>query len=160
MFYSHARMHENSLARSLHGLHDACFLLNSHNTVGDWAVRGRGVCVLGETKTLSISTRLGVRRPAVGEFASPQQAPLKLHEETWAGLLKNQGLRISQEVEIVPGCAVLVACPSCPDHSSEPPGPDRTTRNTLGWSKLEETDWSGVWLFRGALQGENLFSSP
>ena len=44
---SHARMHENSLARSLHCLHDARFLLNSHNSVGDWAVRGRGVCVLG-----------------------------------------------------------------------------------------------------------------
>ena len=29
----------------------------------------------------------------------------------------------------------------------------------LGWSQLEKTDRSGVWLFRGALQGENLFSS-
>ena len=29
----------------------------------------------------------------------------------------------------------------------------------LGWSLLEKTDRSGVWLFRGALQGENLFSS-
>ena len=29
----------------------------------------------------------------------------------------------------------------------------------LGWSKLEETERSGVWVFRGALQGENLFSS-
>ena len=51
-------------------------------------------CVPGETKALSVSTRCGVRRPAVDEFAHPQQAPLKLHEETWAGLLKNQGLRI------------------------------------------------------------------
>ena len=32
-------------------------------------------------------------------------------------------------------------------------------RNMLGWSQLEKTDRSGVWLFRGALQGENLFSS-
>ena len=29
----------------------------------------------------------------------------------------------------------------------------------LGWSMLEETDRSGVWLFRGAFEGENLFSS-
>ena len=28
----------------------------------------------------------------------------------------------------------------------------------LGWSKLEKTERSGVWLFRGALQGKNLFS--
>ena len=33
---SHARMHENSLARSMHGLHDARFVWNSHNSVGDW----------------------------------------------------------------------------------------------------------------------------
>ena len=29
----------------------------------------------------------------------------------------------------------------------------------MGWSHLEITERSGVWLFRGALQGENLFSS-
>ena len=74
---------------------------------------------------------------------------MKLHEDTWEGL--------SQEVEIVPGCVVKVACPSCPDYSPEPPGPDRVIRNMIGWSLQEQTDRSGV-LFRGALQGENLFS--
>ena len=59
-------------------------------------------------------------------------------------------LRIFQEVEIVPGCAVQVACPSCPDNSPVSPGP--------GWSLMEKTVRSGVWLFRGALGGENLFS--
>ena len=57
-------------------------------------------------------------------------------------------------------CAVLVACPLSPDHSSEPlgpdhssepPGPGRIIRNTLGWSLLEKAGRSGVWLFRGAL---------
>ena len=57
------------------------------------------------------------------ESAHTQQAPLKLHEETWAGLLQNQGLRISQEVEIVPVCAVSVARPACPDNSPVSPGP-------------------------------------
>ena len=38
-------------------------------------------------------------------------------------------------------------------------GRGRVIRNMLGWSQLEKTDQSGVWLFRGALQGENLFSS-
>ena len=28
----------------------------------------------------------------------------------------------------------------------------------IGWSLQEKTDRSAVWLFRGALQGENLFS--
>ena len=59
---------------------------------------------------------------------------------------------------ILPGCAVRVACPSCPDYFPEPPGPGRIIRNMLGWSLLEKTEKSGVWIFRSALQGENLFS--
>ena len=128
------------------------------NSVGDTEDGGRLSCVYGRTKSLSTCTRTGVRRPAVEKLASPQQASLKLHEETWAGLLKNQGPRIFREVEIIPGCAVRVACPSCPDYYPEPPGPGIVIRNMLGWSKLEKTERSGVWVFRGALQGENLFS--
>ena len=100
--------------------------------------------VLGGTKALSMSTRLGVGRPAVEKLASPQQAPGRFHEEAWAGLSQKQGPRISQEVEIVPVCAVTVACPSCPDNSPVSPGPGREIRNMLGWSRLEETDRSGV----------------
>ena len=66
-----------------------------------------------------MSTRLGFRRSAVEKLASPQQTSPQLHVEAWAGLLRNQGLRFSQEEEIVPGCAVSVACPSCLDHSPE-----------------------------------------
>ena len=128
------------------------------NSVGDTEDGGRLSCVYGGTKSLSTCTRTGVRRPAVEKLASPQQASLKLHDETWAGLLKNQGPRIFREVEIIPGCAVRVACPSCPDYYPEPPGPGIVIRNMLGWSKLEKTERSGVWVFRGALQGENLFS--
>ena len=43
----------------------------------------------------------------------------------------------------MPGCAVSVACPSCLDHSPEPPGPGRIIRNMLGWSQLEKTARSG-----------------
>ena len=59
-----------------------------------------------------MSTRCGVRRHTVDEHVHTQQASLKLHEETWAGLLQKQGLKISQEVDIIPECAVAVACPS------------------------------------------------
>ena len=130
------------------------------NSVGDTEDGGRLSCVYGGTKSTSTSTRLGVRCPAVEKLASPQQAPGSLHGEVWASILQNQGPKIFREVEIVPGCAVTVACPSCPDHSPEPPGPGRIIRNMLGWS-LEEKNvvGSGVWLFRGALQGKNLFSS-
>ena len=92
-----------------------------------------------------MSTR--VRCPAVENLASPQQAPGRLHAEAWAGLLQKQGLRISRQVEIVPVCAVTVACPSCPDNSPVSPGPGRVIRIMLGWT------------FRCALQGRNLFSS-
>ena len=147
------------------GVHDAMRVIrlgrisgNSSNSRGDTEDGGQHFCVHGETKSLSTCTRAGVRRPAVEKLASPQQAPLKLHEETWAGLLQNQGLGIFQEVEIVPGCAVRVACPSCLDYYPEPPGPGIVIRNMLGWSQLEKTERSGVWLFLCALQGENLFS--
>ena len=113
--------------------------------------------VQGGTKALSVSTRLGVGRPAAEKLASPQQAPGRLHEDSWAGVLQKQGLMISQEVEIIPEGAAVVARPSCPDHSLEPPGPGRVIRNVLGWSQLEKTAGSGVWLFRGALKGKNLF---
>ena len=66
----------------------------------------------------------------------------------------NQGPRIYRVVEIIPVCAVAVACPSCPDNSRVLPAPGRVIRNMLGWSQLEKADRSGVWLFRGALQGE------
>ena len=145
------------IARSLHGVHVARCVQNSSNSLGDGVVRGRGVCVPGETKSLSTSTRSGVRRSAVHESAHTQQTPLKMHVETWAGLQRNQGPKIFREVEIVQGCASSVACPLCPDHSPEPPGPGRKIRNMLGWTLEERTDRCGVWLFRGALQGENIF---
>ena len=127
------------------------------NSVGDTEDGGRLSCVSGGTKSMSTSTRTGVRRSAVYGSAHTQQTLLKMHVETWAGLLRNQG--IFREVEIVPGCAAVVACPSCPDYSPELPAQGTIIRNMLGWSLLGKTVRSGVWLFRGALQGKNLFSS-
>ena len=68
----------------VHRIHTACmvlvFFLNSKTSVGDTEDGGRRFCVPGETKALCTSARCGVGRPAVDEFAHPQQAPLKLHE--------------------------------------------------------------------------------
>ena len=129
-------MHDNS---SVHV--NSCAALQHTNSCN---LRAAGV--LGGTKVLSTSTRTGVRCPAVEKVASPQQAPGSLHGEVWASILQNQGPQISREVEIVPGCAVTVACPTCPDYSPEPPGPGRIIRNMLGWSLLVENLGSGVWL--------------
>ena len=71
---------------ALHGHHIAC---GTHPSQISYSVHD--ACgVHGETKSLSTCTRTGVRRSAVEKLASPQQASLKLHEETWAGLLQNQ----------------------------------------------------------------------
>ena len=139
--YSTARNSQfaHSRATVMHGR----VSLNSENSVGDTEAGGQRFCVPGETKLLSTSTRRGVRCSAVDESAHPQQTPSKLHDETWAGLLRNQGPKIFREVEIVPGCAVAVACPSCPDHSPEPLGPGRIIRNMLSWTLEEKRDQSG-----------------
>ena len=143
-------MHDNSSRMHV----NSCGALGHKNSCHVHAAEVRG-----GTKSPSMSTRLGVRCPAVEKLASPQQAPGSLHGEVWASILQNQGLRFFREVEIVPGCAVSVACPLCPDHSPVSLGPGRVIRNMLGWS-LEEKNvvGSGVWLFRGALQGK-IFSS-
>ena len=142
-------MHDNSS-----GVHvNSCGALGHRNSCNLLAAGVRG-----GTKATSMSTRLGVRCPAVEKLASPKQAPGSLHGEVWASIPLNHSPKIFREMEIVPGCAVTVACPSCPDHSPEPPGPGRIIRNMRGWSLVEKNVvGSGVWLFRGALQGNNLF---
>ena len=113
--------------------------------------------VRGGTKPRSTSTRDQVGCPAVEKLASLQQAPGKLHVEAWAGCNKNSNLPISQVVEIMSGCADMVACLPPPFFSSVSPGPGREVRNGMGWSLLEKTARSGVWLFRGALRGNSAF---
>ena len=115
--------------------------------------------VWGGTKRATTGSLRQVRLSAGKKRYFSQQQSRKLHEEMWASLLEKQGPLIFREVDILPGCAVMVACPSCPDHSPEPPGPGRIIGNMLGWSQMEKTIRFGVWLFRGALQGESLCSS-
>ena len=110
--------------------------------------------VRGGTKPMSMSTRWQVGCPAVEKLASLQQVPGRLHVETWAGRDENPSLPISQVVvEIMPGCADMVTRLPPPLFSSVSPGPGREVRNGMGWSLMEKTARSWVWLFRGALWG-------
>ena len=59
---------------------------------------------------MSMSTRCQVGCPVVEKLASLQQAPGRLHVETWAGRNGNPSLPISQVVEILRGCADMVTC--------------------------------------------------
>ena len=94
------------------------------------------------------------------EYSGPglvQQAPGRLHVETWAGRGVSPSLPISQVVEIMPRCADVVTRLHPPLFSSVSPGPGREVRNELGWSLMEKTARSGVWLFRGALSVSSAF---
>ena len=150
------RVASNSLIQSFSEYHhNSCARLTAlQNSRVERGPQGRG-----GTKRAATGSLRQVGLSAGKKRSISQQQSRKLHEEMWASLLDKQGPLIFQEVEIIPECAVLVARPSCPDHSPEPPGPGRKIRNMLGWSQMEKTVRSGVRLFRGALQGESLFSS-
>ena len=106
---------------------------------------------------MSMSSRDQVGCPAVEKLASLQQAPGRLHVETWAGRNENPSLPISQVVEILLGCADMVNCLPPLFFSSVSPGPGREVRNGIGWSLMEKTARSGVWLFRGAFRRSSAF---
>ena len=72
-------------------------------------------------------------RPAEKKLASLQQALGSLHEETWAGCNESLSLKISQEVEIVPKCAVTVSYLSSPFIAPVPPGPGSDGRGCGGF---------------------------
>ena len=144
-------------SQNSHSVHGACGVQNLESSRRETEAGRQRFCAQGETKSLSTSTRTGVRRSVVYESAHTQQPPLKLRVETWEGLSRYQG--IFREVEIVPGCAVRVACPSCPDYYPEPPGPGIVIRNTLGWSRLEKK--RKVWSMDFSVcppRGESFFS--
>ena len=82
-----AVMHDNSFEVHV----NSCGALGHRNSFNLHAAG-----VQGGTKASIMSTRIGVRCPAVEKLASPQQAPEKLHDEMWAGILQKQGLRMSR----------------------------------------------------------------
>ena len=138
------------------GLHSACN--NSGGHVNSEGCTYNSCGGVGEgTKPMSMRTRGQVGCPAVEKLASLQQAPGRLHVETWAGRNENPSLPISQVVEILPGCADMVTCLPPPFFSSVSPGPGREVRNGIGWSLMEKTARSGVRLFRGAFRGSSAF---
>ena len=138
------------------GLHSACDNSGVHVNSDGCTYNSCGGVGRG-TKPMSMSTRCQVGCLAVEKPASLQQAPGRLHVETWAGRNGNPSLPISQVVEILPGCADMVTRLPPPLFSSVSPGPGREVRNGMGWSLLERTARSGVWLFRGAFRESSAF---
>ena len=56
-------------------------------------------------------------------------------------------------------CEVTVSMLRFPEWLSKLPGPGESFRSALGWTPLLHTPSSGVWLFRGALQGEQILAA-
>ena len=106
------------------GLHGREFQ-NSMNSVGDTEAGRRRFTVSGRTKSLRPSARCMVGRRAGKELALVQLASGRVHEETWAGCKGSLRLKISQELEIVPGCAVTVSYLPSPSIVLVPPEPGR-----------------------------------
>ena len=95
----------NSLIQSFTEYHDnSCARLTALQN----SRVGRGPQVRGGTKRATTGSLRQVRLSAGKKRSFSQQQSRKLHEEMWASLLEKQGPLISREVEIVPGCAVMV----------------------------------------------------
>ena len=126
-------------------------LLNSR-----WA---RGDCLRGGTKCTSTGTGAQVwLSDEIGSISSHQRSE-SLHVEAWAGAQGCPPQEGFQGQGFSAGCASdpFFACSS--DLDPVLPGPGIEIRSKLGWSRRENSGRSGVWLFRGAFQGDDLFSS-
>ena len=145
----------NSLIQGF-GCHaSACTCLNALQN-SRWV---RGHCLRGGTKCTSMGSGAKVWLPDEIRGSISHQKPESLHVETWASAqecLPQEGFQVR---ELEARCA-SVSFPSCFSHlTSVLPGPGSEIRKQFGWMQLEKTDRSGVWFFRGAFQGEDLFSS-
>ena len=145
-------LHENLLDGGSHAT--ACSSLDAlHNS--RWA---RGHCLRGGTKSTSTGSGDQVWLSDESKEYFSHQEPESLHVEAWADAqcLPQKG---SQVQGVTARCA-SVSFPSCfSDLTSVLPRPGSEIRQRLGWTQLEKTGGSGVWFFRGAYQGEDLFSS-
>ena len=90
--------------------------------------------IMVEMRTLSTSNRCDAWR--VGELAPLQQASGSLRDEAWVGRVQSSSLRISQEVEIGPGCVVTVYRPPTLDFGTSSPGCGTEAWSWLGWTPM------------------------
>ena len=91
------------------------------------------VGVRGGNKADEYSTRCQVGCPAVENPASLQQAPGRLHVETWAGRVGNPSLPISQVVEIMPGVCGYGDSPS-----------SSSLLFRITWAGQRSSEWDGL----------------
>ena len=119
----------------------------------------RGHCLRGGTKCSSMGSGAKVWLSDEIRGSLSHQKPESLHVETWSGSQECPLQEGFQVREFSAGCASVSSPFCCSDLTSVLPGPGSEIRKQLGWMQMEKTDRSGVWFFRGAFQGKDLFSS-
>ena len=119
----------------------------------------RGHCHRGGTKCTSTGSGTKVWLSDEIRSSLSHQKSESLHVETWAGSHESPLQEGFQVRDFLARCASVSVPLCCSDLTSVLPGPGSEIRKQLGWMQLEETGRSGVWFFRGALSGEDLFSS-
>ena len=119
----------------------------------------RGHCLRGGTKCSSMGSGAKVWLSDEIRSSLSHQKSESLHVETWAGAQDCPPQEGFQVREFPAGCASVSFLDCCSVLTSSLPGPGSEIRKQLGWIQLEKTERSGVWFFRGAFQGKDLFSS-
>ena len=107
----------------------------------------RGHCLRGGTKCTSTGSGAKVWLSDENRGSLSHQKPESLHVETWAGAQGSLPQRVSQVQEYGARCASVSFSACCSDLTSVLPGPGSEIRKQLGWTQLEKTGGSGVWVF-------------
>ena len=120
----------------------------------------RGQCLRGGTKCSSTGSGAKVWLSGGIKGFLSHQKPESLHVETWAGAQRSFPQKGFQVRELGARCA-SVSFPSCySDLTSVLPGPGSEIRKQLGWTQLEKTGRSGVWVFPGCPSRGGSFFFP
>ena len=110
----------------------------------------------GGTDSDGMEDAVTVEEDGTSEEVGTEMEKGKRRKVLWRGRFSRRGGTVQ---EFPAGCASVSFPACCSDLTSVLPGPGSEIRKQLGWIQMEKTDRSGVWFFRGAFQGEDLFSS-
>ena len=113
------------------------------------------------TKTLQASSGIQVGSPILDNAPGDagladylRWAPRSWPVEAWECRVVLSPNVEEREAFLAGGCEVVSTLLQTHEWSSVSPGPGEPLRSWLGWTPLLRTPSSGVWLFRGAVQGE------
>ena len=120
----------------------------------------RGHCLRGGTKCSSTGSGAQVWLSDEIRGSLSHQEPESLHVETWAGAQECLPQKVSQDRELEARYASVSSTSFYSDLTSVLPGPGSEIRKQLGWTQMEKTDRSGMWVFPGCPSRGGSFFFP